>query len=42
MILAAELYVNLNVIEDLSHAASEIQMPDYLSMCLVYCLEFCR
>jgi hypothetical protein len=40
MVLAAELYVNLNVIERFSHVDFKIEVPDYLPVCFVYCL--CR
>jgi hypothetical protein len=41
MVLAVELYVNLNVIERLSHVDFKIEVPDYLPVCFVYCLCRC-
>jgi hypothetical protein len=41
MVLAVELYVNLNVIERLSHVYFKKEVPDYLPMCFVHCLCRC-
>jgi hypothetical protein len=38
MVLAAELYVNLDVTERLSHVDFRIKVLDYLPICFVYCL----